>query len=165
MSALSTAEEIGVRLTRMGLTLSVAESCTGGLLSSIITARPGCSAYYLGGVVSYSNEVKIKVLNVARETIEEFGAVSAETASEMAEGARRALTTTASLSITGIAGPTGGTAAKPLGTVFIGLSFMEQETIVKEFLFEGSRDEVRRQSVNAALGLLLEAIGKADKKG
>lgn len=158
MTALAKAEEIGVEFTKMGLTLSVAESCTGGLLSSILTSVPGSSAYFLGGVVSYSNEVKIKVLDVCGKTIEKFGAVSAATACEMADGVRKALSSTASLSITGVAGPGGGTAEKPVGTVFIALSFMERETGVREFFFKGSRDEIRMQSVNAALEILTEAL-------
>ncbi|MFQ5480563.1 MAG: CinA family protein [Thermodesulfobacteriota bacterium] len=158
MSTLITVKDMGAELSKRGITLGVAESCTGGLLSSIITEAPGSSAYYRGAVVSYANEVKIKVLKVSAGTIKKFGAVSAETAREMAEGARKALSSKAALSITGIAGPGGGTALKPLGTVFIALSFLSRETVAREFHFKGSRSEIREQSAEAALDLLMHTI-------
>ncbi len=158
MNTLRAAKDLGEALTKKGLTLALAESCTGGLLSSHITSAAGASRYYRGAVVSYSNEVKIEVLKVSADTLREFGAVSANTAAEMAEGVRKALFSTVSLSITGIAGPGGGTADKPLGTVFIALSVMDEKTVTEEFHFKGSRDEIRRQSVEAAMRLLIDAI-------
>ncbi len=157
MRKLSAAEEAGAGLLRAGLTLAVAESCTGGLLSSLITDTPGCSAYYYGGIISYSNEVKINILNVSQKTIDTFGAVSVETAIEMAEGVREALFSTTSLAITGIAGPAGGTTDKPVGTVFIALAVKDKKTLVQKFNFKGSRDEVRRQSALTALEMLNNA--------
>jgi len=150
--------DTGKMLRDGGLSLSVAESCTGGLLSKLITDTPGCSDYFQGGVISYSNEVKIKLLGVSPETLEEFGAVSSNTALEMADGVRRALSTDIALAVTGIAGPGGGSPHKPVGLVFVALSRASGESLVREFHFKGPRQEVRQQSANAALALLMECM-------
>jgi nicotinamide-nucleotide amidase len=110
---------IGKLLIESDATIGTAESCTGGFVANQIVNIPGSSQYFEGSVVSYSNAVKINILGVSRETLEDYGAVSEQTAKEMAEGARRALKTTYAISTTGIAGPDGGTAEKPVGTVWI----------------------------------------------
>lgn len=138
----------------MGATLSTAESCTGGLLASIITDIAGSSQYYLGGVVSYSNDLKVKMLGVEAQVLKEYGAVSAQTVAQMAEGARRLTGATYALATSGIAGPGGGSAAKPVGLVYIGLAAPEGiETFRNEFT--GSRYEIKVQTVQYALELLL----------
>jgi PncC family amidohydrolase len=115
-------ETIGQLLLAQGLTLATAESCTGGLVAHRITNVSGSSAYYLGGVVAYSNDMKEALLGVRHETLLAHGAVSEETAREMARGARQRLGADLAVSVTGIAGPTGGTAEKPVGLVYIALS-------------------------------------------
>jgi len=144
-----------------GLTAATAESCTGGLVSARLADIPGSSAVLLGGVVSYANEVKENVLGVKKETLLSFGAVSEETAREMAAGARRLTGASVSVSTTGIAGPGGGTAEKPVGTVCFGVS-SERGTFAlrKQFSPRLTREEIRRRAANEALFLLL-AEGKA----
>ncbi len=147
------ASVVGGLLLERGFTLSVAESCTGGLLSSLITKIPGSSQYFLGGVVSYSNEAKTRFLGVPERLIRLFGAVSQEVAVRMAEGCRQEFGSDFSLAITGIAGPTGGTKEKPVGTVWIALSF-GKETRALRFLFPGTRTEVQLLSAYTALDWL-----------
>lgn len=149
---------IGDALRKKGLKLAVAESCTGGLLSSIITDSPGSSEYFLGSVVAYDNRVKTDILKVGRSTLAASGAVSREAARQMAEGAREAFKADISAAITGIAGPGGGTSAKPVGLVFIAVS-RGARTTVRKFLFSGPRKAVKRQSAEAALGMLARALG------
>ena len=120
-------EELGNLLRRLDMSLTVAESCTGGLLAHRITNVPGSSTYFLGGVVVYSNKAKEELLGVRHETLMEHGAVSEETAWEMAHGARDRLGTDLAVAITGSAGPTGGTAEKPVGLVFIALVAADEE--------------------------------------
>ncbi|RMD86421.1 MAG: nicotinamide-nucleotide amidohydrolase family protein [Candidatus Dadabacteria bacterium] len=136
-------------LESRGLTIAVAESCTGGLLGGALTSVSGSSRYFLGGVVAYSNHVKKDLLKVAKETISSFGAVSAECAIEMAKGVKALIGSDIGVSITGIAGPEGGTDEKPVGTVFIAVSYLD--SISEKKLFEGSRSEIRRQAVQSAL--------------
>ena len=133
-----------------GLTFGTAESCTGGLISKTITDLSGASSVYLGSVVSYANEVKERVLGVKRETLESVGAVSYETASQMSEGARRVLGVDFAVSVTGIAGPGGGTDEKPVGLVYICASCGER-SVVEKNIFTGSRDEIRIKSACRAL--------------
>ncbi|MDP2688875.1 MAG: nicotinamide-nucleotide amidohydrolase family protein [Deltaproteobacteria bacterium] len=153
---------LGEALRERGLTLAVAESCTGGLLSAMITEMPGSSEYFIGGVVAYANDVKRKLLGVRAVTLKGRGAVSSAAAGEMAEGIRERLKADAGVSITGIAGPGGGSAKKPVGTVFIAVSYGGR-TKVKKFLFEGGRKAVRRAAALAAMEetLLLLGAGKA----
>lgn len=146
-----------VRLaTERGLSLACAESCTGGLVSAALTGVPGASAVFSGGVVSYSNEAKRDLLGVPSDTLSAHGAVSAETAACMAEGARRVLRADIAISVTGIAGPGGGTVDKPVGLVWFGLDgpIRTQE----RFRFPGQRDAVRQRAVVQALLLLRRAI-------
>ena len=127
------------------LTISTAESCTGGLISRLITDVPGSSEVFIGGVVSYSNEMKMKWLGVNQETLEKYGAVSEQTVGEMLNGIMRETGSDLAIAVSGIAGPTGGTTEKPAGTVFIGVVFQERKD-VKKYLFQGSREDVRMKS-------------------
>jgi len=136
-------------------TLSCAESCTGGGLSDFITDIPGISKYFYGGIVSYSNEIKNKILNVKKETLKNFGAVSKETVNEMAVNLQKKFNTNIAISISGIAGPTGGTREKPVGTVFICI-IKENKKIVKKVFFKGNRKEIKKQTIEKALNLLIE---------
>jgi PncC family amidohydrolase len=140
-------------LTARDQTLGVAESCTGGLLAKLLTDPAGASATFLGGIVAYANSVKETVLGVGAETLARHGAVSAETAREMASGARRVLEVDFALSITGIAGPSGGSLQKPVGTVWIGLARGEGVE-AEHYHFAGSRDLIRARAAEAALALL-----------
>lgn len=141
-------------LRSKNLKISLAESCTGGLISHRITNVSGSSDYFERGVIAYSNNSKTELLGVSKVILESFGAVSSETAKAMAEGVRRLSNTDLGLSVTGIAGPLGGTPKKPVGLVYIGLS-SSKSTIVKEHRFQGSRDEVKEQSSEEALKMVL----------
>ena len=139
-----------------GLTCATAESCTGGGVGAAITAVPGASDVFLGGVVSYSNDVKKGVLGVDGATLEEHGAVSAETAGEMAAGARRLVGADIAVSVTGIAGPGGGSAEKPVGLVWFGLA-SAAGVRTERCLFAGDRAAVRASAVVHAIGMLQAA--------
>jgi nicotinamide-nucleotide amidase len=148
---------IGKRLVERRETLAVAESCTGGLLSKIITDHAGASDFFVEGDVTYHNRSKMKRLGVKAKTLEKFGAVSRETASEMAAGLRKSAGADHALSITGIAGPTGGTVEKPVGLVYIGYAG-PRRSLVKEFRFTGDRAWIRHRSALMALDLLRREI-------
>ncbi len=137
-----------------GKTLVTAESLTGGGIGAALTAVPGASAVYKGGVISYTNEVKHKVLGVPREVLETYGAVSTWTAGYMVSGVRKLLEADIAVSVTGLAGPDGDKFGNPVGTVFIGYED-RQRSLVRHFLFEGSREDVRSQTIEAALKLIL----------
>lgn len=149
-----------IELLRLkNLTLASAESCTGGLVAKMITDVAGCSDVFEGGVVSYSNDVKMKLLGVKPETLEKHGAVSGETAKEMALGVRRACMADIGISTTGIAGPTGGTAEKPVGTVYIGISFGDIcESELLSINPEYSREKIRNVAAQKILELLYKKI-------
>lgn len=152
--------KVGEILFKNKLTLAVAESCTGGLLASKITDISGSSKYFLGGVCTYSNESKLNVLKVKIETLEKYGAVSEETAMEMAENVRKKFSSDIGVSTTGIAGPTGGTESKPVGLVWIGYSDVTK-TFAKKFLLGNKRDRTKIRSVYLALDILkMEVISK-----
>ena len=138
-----------------GKTLATAESLTGGGIGAQITAVSGSSAVYKGGIISYTNAVKETILGVPGEVLEHCGAVSAETARHMAEGARRLLMADAAVSVTGLAGPGGDDFGNPVGTVCIGYADKRQR-LAKHYRFYGDRDEIREQAVRAALELVLE---------
>ncbi len=138
-----------------GKTLATAESCTGGGIGACLTAVPGSSAVYKGGVISYCNEIKNRILGVPGEMLEQHGAVSAPVAEAMADGARRLLNTDVAVSVTGLAGPDGDEYGNPVGTVFIGYVDAEKY-LSKHFVFSGDREAVRKQAVAAALDLILE---------
>ena len=154
---LSLSAKVGSILFARGYTISTAESCTGGLLSHSLTGIAGSSAYFIGGVVAYSNQIKVQALGVQEQTLIEFGAVSEQTACEMAEGIRNQFNADIGLSTTGIAGPTGGTADKPVGLVWIGIS-TPGGTQAFECHFEGDRLEVMRKTVKALLTRLLTQL-------
>ena len=156
-------EVVGKLLTERGLTVSLAESCTGGLIAERLTDIPGSSKYFLEGAVTYSNGAKISRLGVKSETLDRFGAVSAETAEEMAVGMRERAQTDFAVSITGIAGPDGGSEEKPVGTVFIALADAEGVRSMK-FVFPGDRYLIRWRSSQAALDFLRRRILKANEK-
>lgn len=147
--------EVLVRiLTKRGETLAVAESCTGGLLAHKITNVVGASKVLLGGFVSYSNEEKIRSLGVSAATLEEFGAVSENTAREMVEGARQKTGSTHAIATTGIAGPSGGTAEKPVGTVFVAIASANGATQCERLFFPGERETFKELVAQHALDLL-----------
>jgi nicotinamide-nucleotide amidase len=150
-------EVVGALLIERGLTLGVAESCTGGLLSELITQRSGASAYFAGGVVSYANSVKKRSLGVSGELLVKHGAVSAEVARAMAEGARSALSVDVAAAITGVAGPTGGTPEKPVGLVHIAVSTGEG-TVDRKLMFPSSRQMIQMVSAFRALELVREVL-------
>lgn len=139
------------------LTISTAESCTGGLISKIITDIPGASEVFIGGVVSYSNEMKMKWLGVKQATLERYGAVSEQTVREMLSGIMQKTDSDLAVAVSGIAGPTGGTPEKPVGTVFIGIGFHDQ-SIIEKYLFKGSREDVRAQSAIEVLKMITNFI-------
>ena len=138
-------------------TLAVAESCTGGRVASALTGVQGASEIFPGGVVAYANAVKQSVLGVPAEVLEQFGAVSAETAHAMAVGVKRVMNATHAIAITGIAGPTGATATKPVGRVYIGL-VTPSETRIERFQFNGTRHAVQNMAAESALRILLGTL-------
>ncbi len=144
-------------LSSNNFTLATAESCTGGMISERITSVPGASNYFLASCVTYSNESKIKILGVCKETLMQYGAVSVETAAEMASGIRKVTGADIGLSTTGIAGPGGGTELKPVGTVCFGIDYNGQ-IITKKEIFKGDRDSIRKQSCDYVLNLLIDII-------
>jgi PncC family amidohydrolase len=148
---------VGELLTKSNQTISTAESCTGGLLSHVLTGVSGSSQYFIGGVVAYSNQIKEAVLGVSSTTLESFGAVSEQTAREMAEGIRQKFNTDIGLSTTGIAGPTGGTPNKPVGLVWIGISTPSKSN-AHECHFDADRDGVKNRTVELLLKVLIEEI-------
>ena len=150
MAENKTVRSIASQLIEKGDTLSVAESCTGGLVGSILTAVPGASQWFLGGVTAYSNGIKLSLLGVSENTLELKGAVSEETAVEMAAGMRRLSSSSYSLSVTGIAGPSGGTADKPVGTVCMAIC-SGSEVLSCMRCFEGDRDMVRSKAAEYLL--------------
>ena len=140
-----------------GKTLVTAESCTGGGIGAALTAIPGSSAVYKGGIISYTNWVKVNILNVDGELLETYGAVSAQVAEAMAEGARKALQADVAISVTGLAGPGGDEFDNPVGTVFIGYSDSKvTESIAYNFI--GDRDSIRDQAAQTALKIILAHI-------
>ena len=150
-------DQLAAALLARQQTLATAESCTGGLVGAALTGLPGSSAWYLGGVVAYANELKIRLLGVPAETLAARGAVSLETARAMAAGARAATGADFAVAITGIAGPAGGTPEKPVGLVFIGVAAPHGTATFKHH-FSGSRAEIRQAATEAALRHLLEAV-------
>lgn len=153
----SLATHIGKTLLKAGKTVAVAESCTAGLLGGALTEISGSSKYFLGGYITYSNESKIELLGVSKETIDVFGAVSSECSIEMAEKIRRKFNSDFGISITGIAGPDGGSPSKPVGTVWIGVADNEN-TVSHKFIFGNDRQLNRERAVAQALNLLLEKL-------
>ena len=150
--------EVYDKLKKQGKTLATAESCTGGLIGATITAVPGVSECYGFGVVTYANEAKEKLLGVSHHTLETVGAVSPETACQMAEGALKLSGSDVAVAVTGIAGPGGGSAEKPVGLVYVGIAVKDKEPKAVKNVFDGDRDEVRASTVKKALELVLEEL-------
>jgi len=140
-----------------GRTLATAESCTGGGIGAALTAVPGSSAVFKGGIISYTNEIKIGLLHVDPHLLKKHGAVSSHVAQAMAEGARVALSTDIAVSVTGLAGPGGDEFGNPVGTVFIGYAD-KNKTVVQKHAFIGDRDSIRNAAINEALQLILNQI-------
>ena len=155
------AAELGRRLAALGTLVATAESCTGGLVAGAITEIAGSSGWFDRGFITYSNAAKMEMLGVALHTLESHGAVSEETARAMAEGAIRASRANLAVAVTGIAGPAGGTAAKPVGSVCFAWAARNGPTTAASHQFNGDREAVRRASVIVALQGLIDRIGKA----
>jgi PncC family amidohydrolase len=140
-------------LLKKNLTISTAESCTCGILSSLLTRYPGSSKYFILGTATYSNLAKTKILNIPKKIITKYGAVSQKVASLMAKNIRKISRTDLSIGITGVAGPTGGSSDKPVGTVFIALE-SKNKSVCKKFIFKGNREDIRKQAALKALKIL-----------
>jgi PncC family amidohydrolase len=151
------AKTIAKLLTARNQTLATAESCTGGLVSHTITNIPGASNFYKGGVIAYANDTKSRLVGVPSSLIGEHGAVSAPVALAMAKGIRKKTRADFSIAVTGIAGPGGGTRSKPVGLVFIAASSL-RKTLLRRFLFKGTRLQVKTQARDAALNMLLKLV-------
>lgn len=147
------AENVAEALLVTGLKLATAESCTGGMIAAALTDIAGSSAVFERGFVTYSNEAKHELLDVSFSLIDQYGAVSSEVAQAMAEGALKHSRADMAVAVTGIAGPDGGTPAKPVGTVYIAVARREGSCYVERHRFEGDRQRVREQTVVAALRL------------
>ncbi|MBX7255352.1 MAG: CinA family protein [Candidatus Hydrogenedentes bacterium] len=150
-------KQIGDRLTRRKETVASAESCSGGLIAHRITNVAGSSAYFQGGVVTYSNQAKCDLLGVKKDSILAEGAVSDTVARQMAEGARARFLADWGVGVTGIAGPTGGTPEKPVGLVYVAVSG-KAGTTVQRCMFNGNREEIKSQTANTALQMILEQL-------
>ncbi|RGN37366.1 CinA family protein [Bacteroides oleiciplenus] len=150
-------EKIGELLKEKNLSLSTAESCTGGSIAALVTSVPGSSEYFNGGVVAYSNAVKMSLLHVSAETLEKYGAVSRETVTEMARGAMKALKTDCAVATSGIAGPGGGTPEKPVGTVWIATAYKNEIVTFRQDGDDG-RDGNVQKAVQNALMMLCECL-------
>ena len=148
---------LGNLLSNKNTCLAIAESCTGGLVSDRITNVPGSSEYFLGGIVAYSYEAKVNLLKVSWDTLRQFGAVSKETVIEMARGALVSLGADIAVSVSGIAGPGGGMADKPVGTTWIGLSTIERDW-ARHFVWSGDRIQNKESSAEAALQFVLDYL-------
>ena len=151
------AERTGKELRAAGLTIACAESCTGGLLTSMLTDVSGSSSYVMGSVVSYSNDVKARVLHVSEETLAVYGAVSEETAREMAQSVRKLIYADIGVGTTGIAGPDGGSTEKPVGLVYIAVAD-QTHTVVQKNNFHGTRFENKQAAVHKAFAMICDII-------
>ncbi|MDF1520996.1 MAG: CinA family protein [Brevefilum sp.] len=152
---------LGCLLNERGLSIATAESCTGGLLSHILTGVSGSSGYFIGGVVAYSNHIKEQFLGVSENTLIGFGAVSEQSAIEMAKGIAEKFNSSIGLSTTGIAGPSGGTPEKPVGLVWIGFH-INNETRAFECHFKGERNSIKADAVQEILTRLLNILDTSD---
>ncbi len=154
---LDLANRVGDALRERGVRLGTAESCTGGLIAHLITEVPGSSDYFAGALVTYANEVKVDLVDVPPDVIEAHGAVSAQVARSMAEGARRRLGVDVAVAVTGVAGPAGGTPAKPVGLTYVALADEDGDD-VRRFVWDADRTGNKRLSAAAALELLLARL-------
>ena len=156
------ATQLGDCLKAKGMKLAAAESCTGGLLAKIITDLSGCSAWFEGSIVSYSNEFKHSVLGVSEAILNDFGAVSGETVQEMCEGVFTNTQADVAVSISGIAGPDGGSEDKPVGLVWMGWGERNKDVFVVPFNFAGNREAVRLQAVEIVINELIVLLGRSE---
>lgn len=150
-------EVIGKYLKNKKLTIATAESCTGGLIGDIITRVPGSSRYYKGGIIAYNEDIKVNILNVNKEKIEKYKVYSEEVALEMAENVKKIFKTDIGISTTGIAGPKGGTKEKPVGLVYMGISFKDKNYVFKE-IFKGEREDIKMKASLFVLNKLLKIL-------
>lgn len=157
---MATEELLATFLKKYNLKLTTTESCTGGLLAGTFMNVSGASMVYDEGYITYANKAKEKLLGVKKKTLKEHGAVSKQTAKQMAKGAAKAAGADVAISVTGIAGPDGGTEEKPVGLVYIGC-YVNRKTRVRKCMFSGNREEIRGQSVQAAMEFAIECIQKA----
>ena len=157
MSGSSSAQRLGEILSTKGLSVAVAESCTGGMIGTAITSVPGSSVYFRGGIIAYQNDVKVSLLGVSPELLREQGAVSEPVVIEMAKGAKRVLETDCAIAVSGVAGPGGGSEQKPVGLVYIGICVGPRALAFKT-LFDGTREQIREQTVQRCLELLIEQL-------
>lgn len=155
-------EEVVQLLIRKNLSITTAESCTGGLIAGTLVNVAGVSGQFQEGYITYSNEAKEKLLGVSHETLVEFGAVSSQTAEEMARGVRNAAEADISIVSTGIAGPDGGTEDKPVGLVYLACCYKEQ-VVVEQHIFKGNRQMVRRSAVDTALKLVRKILQEEEE--
>ena len=151
------ASQLGDLLQENHLTFGTAESCTGGGIGAAVTAVSGSSAWFMGGIISYDNRIKMNLLGVAEEDLMTFGAVSEAVAEEMVRGAQRVLQVKTAVAVTGVAGPDGGSEDKPVGTVYIA-SALAHEVQVKRYQFDGDREHVRQQTAYMALSQLTQQL-------
>ena len=154
---IETARRVQAACIDAGFSLSTAESCTGGLIGHVLTEVAGSSAYFAGGAITYSDALKRSVLRVPESTLQAHGAVSAQTAVAMADGAREAFQTDLSVAVTGVAGPSGGSPQKPVGLTYVAVADTTGHD-VRRFVWSGNRTENKRASAQAALDLLLERL-------
>ena len=153
MKSLNTSQSLGKILEHKNMTLAVAESCTGGMVGGMITAVPGSSRYFVGGVIAYDDRIKRSVLGVPGSLLRRYGAVSVQTVIAMARGVKRIFKTDCAIAVSGIAGPGGGTKEKPVGLVVIGAA-VKKNVRVSEIRIKGNRQQVRRKTVEESLKLL-----------
>ena len=158
---LDLAERVGATCRAAGRTLATAESCTGGLVAHLITEVPGSSTYFLGGLVTYADDVKTALADVPLAVLEAHGAVSAQVAVAMAEGARRRIGVDVAVAVTGVAGPDGGTEAKPVGLTYVAVADRDGDA-VRRLLWSADRASNKRSSAAAALSLVLERLAAID---
>lgn len=159
MSEMNLAKQVAEQLTKRKLTLSVAESCTGGLLSAMITDIAGASQFYQGGVCTYQNHIKRSVLGVKQQTLDTYTAVSEQTAEEMARGCAQVFGTDLAISVTGYAGPDGGEDGTPVGTIYVGI-FCRGQVRVEKLCDPTGRQNARRSACHQAFSLILTAVEK-----
>lgn len=153
---------LGKLLVDKNLTVSTAESCTGGLIAGTLINYPGISSVFSEGFITYSNEAKVKLIGVKKETIDKYGAVSEETAKEMAEGVAKTTESKVAIAVTGIAGPSGGSYEKPVGLVY-GSLYIDGDLMVRRFNFKGDRQQIRYSTVSEMLQWLYDEIIKRYK--
>lgn len=150
-------KQLHEKIQKKKFSLSLAESCTGGMIQQVITSHPGASAYFIGGVVAYANEIKQYILNVPEKTLEKYGSVSKETAIAMVKGIQTMFQSNCACAITGIAGPDGGTKEKPVGTIHITV-YIKKKVVHHKYIFSGNREIIRKKATVNALKMLVENL-------